>query len=762
MFFHKTFKKAVGVVVAVGLGVCLVCGAVQTGTKEADYKPSLLVSNESEIYSGRHTQYHETAGTVESPYTVDGYTLRLESDTVQVWVLENTAKLRIVDRRSGYVWGLSTDEKPDGLNKSWYAMASSLCAIDYYDEEDSEKRVSTESADVKLKYDWKQDSFLCHIDMKEQEIRLSVEVSLDKDSLQCRVVENSLEEYGKYKIKSLYFMPFLGSTYSDTIDGYFFVPDGCGALLRFQKPSTYNSALEGRVYGTDPGIDSIATAGNLLASRGNDYLVKENVMTLPVYGIVHGEGQNGVLAIIEDGVEQAYITANPAGYITDYNWLSARFAYRTSYMKPVNKAGSGVYTAQEEINSIAPAVKYVFFTGETADYSSMAVYYRDCLVQEGKLTEQGPQEQMPLWLSVLGAEIKEGVLFNTTEVLTTIEDANKITNTLQSAGITNLMACYYGWENGGVNGSNYGELSLERKLGSAAKLSDWRQSVQATGGDLILYRNLGQANEDQLTLRLQSAMNISSDYVHYTVDNETLMYPDSYVIKANTAVQNLSDLRKKWNGYSLALDSVGTNPHSDYDRTNSVSRKETMQILSQMLEGSQNTRTALFQPALYQWENTTDYLDMPMSNSQYLFETDTVPFLQILLKGYLNYYSPYINLGFYSDNAILKMVEYGTYPAFIVAQAESYELENTPLENLFSVNFSDWEESIHGVYSYVAEALNCVEGKRIVEHRMVAEGVACVTYEGDIEIYVNYTDSDAIIGDVTVPARDYCVKGGNP
>ena len=36
-----------------------------------------------------------------------------------------------------------------------------------------------------------------------------------------------------------------------------------------------------------------------------DYLVKENAMTLPVYGIVHGEGQNGVLAIIEDGVEQA-------------------------------------------------------------------------------------------------------------------------------------------------------------------------------------------------------------------------------------------------------------------------------------------------------------------------------------------------------------------------------------------------------------------------------------------------------------------------
>lgn len=763
MSFRKRLMQAVGCVTAaavvVGSSAYLVYSTGASSRYKTDYKPSSLISSGSEIHSGRHTQYHETTETVESPYTVDGYTLRLESDQLQVWVKENTAMLRIVDRRSGYIWGLSTDEKPDDLNKTWYAMASSLCTIEYYDEKGSEKRASTESSKVKLKFEWKQDHFICQIDMTQQEIRLAVEVTLDEDRIRCSVVEDSVEEYGECMLKSLYFMPFLGSTRSDEVDGYFFVPDGCGALLRFQKASAYNAALEGRVYGADPGIDAIASVGNLLASRGNDYLVDENVMSLPVYGIVHGEGQNGIFAIIDGGVEQAYITASVAGVITDYNWVTTRFAYRTSYMKPVNKAGAGVYTPQEEINEIDPSVEYVFLTGEDADYSAMATYYRERLTEDGVLSAKTVQEQIPLWLSILGAEIKEGILYDTTQVLTTIAQGQNITQSLQNAGIKNLMACYYGWEKGGVNGSKYGELKLEGKLGNNSDLTAWLEMVRTAGGNLSLYRNLGQANEDQITLRVHAALNMSSAYTHYTVDNDTLMYPDAYVIKTGTVVENFNKLRQKWSDFSFSLDHIGTNPHSDYERGATTSRLETMQAFADMLKTDSNQSVAVFKPSLYQWKSVSDYLDMPMVSSQYVFETDTVPFLQMVLKGSVTYYTPYVNLGFYSDNAVLKMVEYGACPAFIVAQAESHTLENTPLENMFSVNFQDWEETIYDIYGYVSEALNAVEGMYITEHQMVADGVARVTYDGGVRIYVNYNDEDIAVDGLTVPARDYVVEG---
>ncbi len=763
MLFNKPIARILGTVctaaVLLAVGIPLLSSALSGTAAEEVWQSTGSIYSQSELRSNRHTQYQAPGEAVESAYTLEGYTLRLESEYLEVWVQKNTSRLRVMDKRSGYIWSLSADEKPQGLNKSWYARASSLCAIDYYDESGSEKSASAESAGAELTYDWGKDAFRCRIDLTEQGIRFCVEVSLSDRSLQVRVVEDSLEEYGLCRLKSLYFMPFLGSTYSDETPGYFLVPDGCGALLRFQKPSDYNSALEGRIYGPDPGIDSLTTAANLLASRGNDYLVEENVMTLPVFGIVHGEGQHGILAMVTGGVEQAYITASVAGVITDYNWCTARFAYRTSYMKPVNKAGSGVYTAQEEANDIAPAMEYVFLTGDEADYSQMAVYYRDRLEISGTLPTAQAEEEIPLWLSILGAEIKEGILYNTTTVLTSVDDGAAITGRLQSAGITNLQACYMGWEQGGLNGADYDELDIDRHLGSTGALEEWQASLQANGGSLSLYRNLGQANEDQISLRSQAAMNISSAYIHYSVDNDSLMYPDSYVVKTETAALLLEKLTQRWKGYDLALDNIGCAPFTDYTRGAQLSRLQTMERQSEML--ADKAGLSLFQPSPYQWQSVSNYLDMPMTNSQYLCETDTVPFLQIVLKGSMNYYTPYMNLGFYSDAAVLKLVEYGAYPSFVVAQAESHELEDTPLENLFSVCYDDWDQRIIQIYHYVAGALNAVEGRCITEHQMVASGVARVTYEGDVAIYVNYNADSVTLDGVTVPAMSYLVKGGS-
>ncbi len=717
--------------------------------------------SQTEINSSRHTQYVESTAEVQSTYTVDGYTLRLESDVLEVWVQDGTSRVRFVDKRSGYVWGLCVDEQPDGLNKTWYARASALCAIEYYDASGSEKSASSESEGVSLSYDWGEDSFCCNIDMEEIGIRLSVEVALTDDRVSVSVVDGSLEEYEECTIKSLYFMPFLGSTIADETEGYFFIPDGCGALMRFQKVTSYDSAITGRIYGIDPGIDSVASSGNLLSSRSNDYLVDENVMTLPLFGIVHGEGQNGILAIVEGGVEQAYITANPAGYNTDYNWCTVRFDYRTSYMKPVNQVGTGVYTPQEEANDISPSVEYVFLTGDDADYSFMAVYYRDRLEENGELPETEAEDEIPLWLSILGAEVKEGVLFNTTSVLTDVEDAQTITQTLINSGISNIRTCYIGWESGGLSGSSYNNISLDSRLGSRSDVEDWQELLEEAGGTLYLYSNIGQANEDQITLRSQAAMNISSSYICYTTDNDSLMYPDSYVLKLDVVENKFSKLCSKWDGFSLALDNIGTSPYSDYTRGDNVTRLECMTRLSEMLDTDTDTDVALFEPSQYQWEYVSDYLEMSMTNSQYLCETDTVPFLQIVLKGSLNYYASYMNLGFYSDNAVLKMVEYGAYPAFVVAQAESSELEDTPLEDMFSVCFDDWDERILQIYEYIADALNAVEGMTITEHQMVASGVARVTYSGDVVIYVNYNNQSVTVDGVTIAAMSYLVEGGD-
>jgi hypothetical protein len=164
-----------------------------------------------------------------------------------------------------------------------------------------------------------------------------------------------------------------------------------------------------------------------------------------------------------------------------------------------------------------------------------------------------------------------------------------------------------------------------------------------------------------------------------------------------------------------------------------------------------------FNPNQYLWNNTSEYFDIPMVNSQYLYETDTVPFLQIVLKGNIDYYAPYANQGFYSTNSILKMIEYGAYPSFVVTESLNYELTDTPQVDRFTVNFDDWKSSIINIYQKINEALLPVEGAKIIDHKVMVPGIVRVSYDNGINLYVNYTAEDSVVENETIPAHGFSV-----
>ena len=186
--------------------------------------------------------------------------------------------------------------------------------------------------------------------------------------------------------------------------------------------------------------------------------------------------------------------------------------------------------------------------------------------------------------------------------------------------------------------------------------------------------------------------------------------------------------------------------------TRSESKEEIIKAVSKM------DKNALYNPNLYLWKYTDAYFDIPSSNSQYLFETDTVPFLQMVLKGSVDYYSAFCNQGFYSQTSILKMIEYGIYPSFIVMAEENDELGDTPLADYFSLNFEDWKDTINNVYHSINNALNAVCGQSIVDHTVLSEGVVRVTYSYGDAIYVNYNSKDVEVDGVTIKAMNYVVN----
>ena len=718
-------------------------------------------SSELDIYSARFTQF-ESESTENANLLADlsGYEKKLENEHLAVYFREQVQGIRILNKASGYVWGGLASDETDNLNESWSRMANSLLTIDYYDSTAQSRRLSLSSDNTDVTLSWGKDSLKCGVSFNKIGISLSFDMVLKEDTLSFKLDRDSVSETGEYSLQSVWFLPFLGAVEQDSINGYIFIPDGSGALIRYKKSTHYVSAFDERVYGKDPGEDEMSVMGDLLAKRNNDYLTDTAPVTLPVFGSVHGAEQNACFAVIDSGKEYASIYASPAGLITDYNWVSARFDYRKSYSKPLNSSGASIVTIEDEPKDFDAGITFYFLEGEDADYSGMAKLYRELLKADGYIIgTEFDDENIPLKLDVVAADIKDTIWGNGYTSLTSVSELENIVSELEENDIKNLSLVYMGWQKGGLNGASPSETAVSKKLGSLKELEELSQRITASNGRFYLNSDPVMFNSAQASAGRMGTVSITNYTAVLLRNNTNLMYPQSYFVKPNEVISSLDKLANNLDSFSLSLSSIGNRLYSAYNRGYEFTRAETLDAFREALSDMENN-LLLENPNLYLWNNMSEFSEMPMQNSQYLFESDSVPFIPMLLKGSVDYYAPYANQGFYTDTCILKMIEYGAYPSFIVMAAENEEIIDTPISDYFSLNFEDWKSTITNVYSKINDALKSVEGLEITDHRMLTDGVAEVTYGNEYKIIVNYRSDDYTVSDgVICKAKDYLLRG---
>lgn len=197
---------------------------------------------------------------------------------------------------------------------------------------------------------------------------------------------------------------------------------------------------------------------------------------------------------------------------------------------------------------------------------------------------------------------------------------------------------------------------------------------------------------------------------------------------------------------------VGTYDRSGVD----TSITEAIELYQKTLsEINETLKINLSNPNMYLWQYTDRYLQMPVGTSQYVFETDTVPFLQMVLHGTMEMYAPYSNFSFYTQSDILRMIDYNMSPSFILSQEPSYYLADTVSSNLYSTEFSQYEEMVVSIYGKVNEVLSETAGYEWVDRTVLENGVICNTYEKDgagFSIIINYTDNSYQYSGTTVDA----------
>lgn len=198
-------------------------------------------------------------------------------------------------------------------------LSSSLKMI--YGEPDARSTTNMRSkGDAKIKVKDKSSGVKITYSFKKAGITVPVTYTLEDDYLEAKIdtadiEEDDTSETGKLTT-SLSMLSSFGAA-SSADEGYFVIPDGSGALIRFNNGKKTAKSYTGYVYGSD------VTAVPL-----TEPAVTEQV-SLPMYGIVNGD--NAMMVVCTEGDSNAKLTASVSGQSkSSFNVCGFDFTVRDS------------------------------------------------------------------------------------------------------------------------------------------------------------------------------------------------------------------------------------------------------------------------------------------------------------------------------------------------------------------------------------------------------------------------------------------------
>ncbi|MEH7237236.1 DUF5696 domain-containing protein [Bacillus sp. JJ1562] len=746
---YKKWLLLIIVTVLLGSGTVTILASEVSKPSEIEVDSELL-DKTLRYTSNQYTHPEENVKPITQDVSLMGFEKIAENDIAELFVNTESLALKVLDKRTGYVWnsGLEDNEEYQ-MNDTWMNVAQSAITIDYLDSKGKEKSESILTNNTVAQISKTENGFTASIPFKGSGISIELDVQLDEDSIIIQIPNSGITEE-KNKLKSLRVYPFLGSVHKDDVTGYMFIPDGSGALMRFQKNTIgANAPYQAFIYGQDEGF--MRTSLNT-ESRVNP----PQTISMPVYGLVHGTKQNGLFTIIEDGKEFGEIMAYPSGVSTDFNWITTRYHYRYSYFQPTSQSMEGYNTYQEKRNEFNITEKVTLLANDDADYVGMANTYQDYLVDRGDLTKGN--DVVDIRLEFLGAELKEGLIWNSVHPMTLVTDIPNFVNKLKSQDVDNMHVVYRGWTQGGLTGTLPNKFPLEKKLGNAADFESVHAFFEEEGIPFYYYTDYTKAFDGAkgFSGRSDVARKINSQTIG-DFKNESSYYYLNPEKSFEIAKNDLVDFAK--NGISrLAIDTTGYEVFSDFGGKTNM-RPDVQLTYTELLQLLTNEvgPLALYKPNDYLWSITERYLDIPMYSSNYRYVSDTVPFMQIVLKGYIPYYAEFSNFHSNTQDDVLRMVEYGAYPSFYLTKESSYLLMNSPSKDLYTSQFDEWEPAIVEQYTNMKDSLGQVEGETIEERIIHDDGVVEVVYSNEKSIIVNYTNKSIEIEGHEINAKDFRV-----
>lgn len=598
---------------------------------------------------------------------------------------------------------------------------------------------------------------------------VALDYRLKADGLEVSVPVDMIEEKGGGKIYRIQLLRFMGAASAEE-EGYFVVPDGSGALICFNNGKTTTPAYTQYVYGMDP--------------LNADYTVTQNSETvrLPICGICREDST--LLLSVERGASLCYFTADVSGRTNSYNAIQPVFVIRGTEalsMFGVDGTSADIPVIENDIYDENLTVRYTFLGKEYAGYSGLANYYRNRLLQEGKLTARASGGNLPFFFDVIGGvkETKHALGFQYLSVnrITTFDQAGEMARALKEAGIEKPVMNLQGWFNGGYYHDAPGGISVLGQLGGEKKLNDLNALMTDLDGELfadVAFQKVSYIARHYVASQESSRYYGAGYSVRLGQVNPANLRQTSSLGYDETVYDLLSPkfLPRYVNGFAsdfeqlavggISLRDLGDELHSDKRRTNIIEREQAQDIVEDAFTRLRQTGKRLMVSGgnLYALKDTDYAINVPMQATAYHIIDEEIPLYQMIVHGCVEYAGGIMNLSPEEEKTqLLKAVEYGANCHYLFTASDATQMKYTGLNRFYATSFETWKDRAVRDYLYLNEALSPVSGAMMTAREKLGDDLVKVTYSNGISIYVNYSDEELIADGLTVPAGAYTTGG---
>lgn len=553
-------------------------------------------------------------------------------------------------------------------------------------------------------------------------------------------------------------------------EGYFFVPDGAGALM---KMNTYDSKVPDYIRGFYD--NDYYTDYYYLPEFGQELM-------MPVFGMLCLEGTTepyGFLGIVENGADTAFLEVMLASGGNDgvgrkYNKIYTTYDVSQYEWVPV----FGEYSSnQSKFLSIAPkteedyVLRYLFYTGEEVSYYHMAKDYQNYLCSGS--VPGIYQDRAELFLEVIGTLSLEerflGIPYDTKYSMTTYKE---LVGILEDLDGRHANIAYKGAFDGGMNHKLMNRGKLASKNGSKKELDALAAKIEGLSDDLYMetdflriYDTSGNGYMKMLH-GLQDYSKSAVEIYGYALEfGEFWQTTNHYqMLSPKYLVDVVSDFKKKADGsYNYYVEGLTNQYYADYG-TNYISPYESQRLVDQALDVlADGSKLALQNPRADKLTKGTIAVDVSRESSNLTSFYTSIPFRQLVLNGMMEYTTATANNN--SDPAkyyLMQAVETGAQPKFLISAKNVDVLKDSTYSHYFSVQYELLKDDIKMVYDAYEEAMKEIGTAQIVNHSMLAQDVFLTEYANGTKVVSNYTLYDFNYNGTTIEANDYLIlKGGN-